>query len=74
MFLSTIFIILAIIAGAIVGLLINGLIWWGIGNLVIYVFNIDYVWTFLHGLCISLITVSLIPHNLRIKLNNKEGE
>lgn len=34
---------------------ISGLCMWGIGNFVIYVFEIDYEWTYLHGLATSIV-------------------
>ena len=38
---------------------LGSLIFWGIGNLVIFVFHIDYSWTFFHGLVIDLIFLVL---------------
>ena len=34
---------------------VNSLIMWGLGNLIIYVFKINYTWTFLHGFVTILI-------------------
>lgn len=34
---------------------INTLTFWGVGNLVIYAFNIDYTWTILHGFVFALV-------------------
>ena len=34
---------------------LGSLIFWGLGNLIIYVFGINYTWTFLHGLVTFLI-------------------
>lgn len=34
---------------------ISSLIFWGIGNLVIKVFGISYIWTFWHGVCCAII-------------------
>lgn len=39
----------------ILALLIGSLIFWGLGNLIIYVFHIDYTWTFLHGVVADLV-------------------
>ena len=41
------------------GILIGSLIFWGLGNLVILVFKINYTWTFLHGLIVELIYLIL---------------
>ena len=38
---------------------LGSLIFWGIGNLVIFVFHIYYSWTFFHGLVIDLIFLVL---------------
>lgn len=43
------------ILGFCVSILIGTLICWGLGNLVILVFKINYTWTFLHGLVAELI-------------------
>lgn len=54
-----------IIAGIIVCIIVmvvGSLIFWGVGNLVILVFRIDYLWTFLHGFVAMLIY--LILHGL----------
>ena len=34
-------------------------IFWGIGNLIVWVFKINYVWTIWHGLVCSLVFVLL---------------
>lgn len=47
--------ILTILSVVAICFAISGLILWGIGCLVIEVFNISYEWTFLHGLCTALI-------------------
>ena len=47
--------IIAGILGVIAGIFIGSLIFWGLGNLIIYVFNISYNWTFLHGLVCQLL-------------------
>ena len=41
--------LLGYILGWIIGVIIGSLIFWGLGNLIIYVFNIDYTWTIGHG-------------------------
>lgn len=38
---------------------LSGLIFWGIGCLIISVFGITYTWTFWHGLCIALVVAVL---------------
>ena len=34
---------------------VSGLCMWGIGNLVIHVFDVEYTWTYMHGLCTSIV-------------------
>lgn len=47
------------ILGLLLVIVIGGLIMWGIGNLIIYVFHINYDWTFLHGIVADLIFLML---------------
>lgn len=55
--------VLTAILGLTIGILIvigiPTLIYWGIGNLIIHVFEINYTWTILHGLCTALVTSAL---------------
>lgn len=44
---------------SIVAVLLGSLIFWGLGNLIIMVFNINYKWTFIHGFVIELIWIML---------------
>ena len=48
----SIIIALMIVIGA---FLLAGLVFWGLGNLVIYLFRLNYEWTFFHGLGTELI-------------------
>ena len=48
-----------VILGFCFGILIGSLIFWGLGNLAIWVFKINYTWTFLHGLIAEFIYVIL---------------
>ena len=41
--------------GAVVVILLGSLVLWGVGNLIIFVFHINYTWTFLHGLVAEFI-------------------
>ena len=50
--------LLAILIVAIV-FAIGGLIYWGIGSLVCVVFDINYNWTFLHGITTQLVVFAL---------------
>ncbi len=34
---------------------LSGIFFWGLGLLIISVFNIAYTWTFMHGLCVSIV-------------------
>lgn len=38
---------------------LSAIIFWGLGNLVILVFSIDFVWTFWHGLVCALVFILL---------------
>lgn len=33
----------------------SGLIFWGLGNFIIWVFGISYTWTYLHGVAAAII-------------------
>lgn len=50
---------LVMIIGMLIGFIlifgISSLIFWGLGNLIIYVFKINYTWTILHGFACALI-------------------
>lgn len=41
--------ILIVIALIFIELLLEALVFWGVGCLFVYVFNIPFVWTFFHG-------------------------
>lgn len=43
----------------IIMIIVGSLIFWGIGNLIIYVFKINYVWTIWHGFIVELIYIIL---------------
>lgn len=43
----------------IIGVAIGTLIFWGIGNLFIWIFNINYIWTIWHGLAVEIIYIIL---------------
>ena len=34
---------------------LSGLIFYGLGLLIINTFGIDYTWTYMHGLCVAII-------------------
>lgn len=51
--------ILGFILGYLSGILIGSLIFWGLGNFIIFVFKINYTWTFLHGITLELIYLFL---------------
>lgn len=51
--------IIAFILATIIVIGLGSLIFWGIGNLVIFVFHIDYTWTFLHGFATDLVFLAL---------------
>ena len=38
---------------------LSGLIYWGIGSLVVYVFGLSCTWTYLHGLACALLVGTL---------------
>lgn len=43
----------------IVAFALSSLIFWGLGNLIIWIFKINYTWTILHGLACALVYVLL---------------
>ena len=43
----------------IIVIVLGALIFWGLGNLVIWVFKIDYVWTIWHGLVAEFVFILL---------------
>lgn len=51
--------ILVLLIWLVANLIIGAFIFWGIGNLVILVFSINYSWTFLHGLVAQVIYLIL---------------
>ena len=44
---------------SLVGILLGSLICWGLGNVIIFIFKINYTWTFLHGFGLELIYLFL---------------
>lgn len=48
-------IVLFIILGIIFGLALSGLVFWGIGTLIVWAFKIGFVWTYWHGLCTAIV-------------------
>ena len=38
---------------------LSALIFWGLGNLIIWVLKINYIWTFWHGLVCALVFILL---------------
>lgn len=42
-----------------ISIILGTLIFWGLGNLIIFVFKINYEWTFLHGLVVQLVFMIL---------------
>jgi hypothetical protein len=38
---------------------LSALIFWGLGNLIIWVLKINYIWTFWHGLVCELVFILL---------------
>lgn len=51
------FIIFSVLVALVVILcfVLGGLFFWGLGLLIISVFDITYTWTFMHGLCAAII-------------------
>lgn len=48
-------VILFIILIIILGLALSGLMFWGIGALIVWAFKISFVWTYWHGVCTAMI-------------------
>jgi hypothetical protein len=36
-------------------LALSGLVFWGIGELIVWAFKIGFVWTYWHGLCTAIV-------------------
>jgi hypothetical protein len=49
--LAILFIILIII----LDLALSGLVFWGIGALIVWAFKIGFIWTYWHGLCTAMV-------------------
>lgn len=49
--LAFIFVMIAII----VIFLLEGLLWWGIGNLIIFLLQINFTWTYIHGFVLGIV-------------------
>ena len=50
----------------------SGLIFWGIGSFIVWVFNISFHWTYLHGVATALIIgllKSIIRKQIKIHTN-----
>lgn len=52
-------IILVMICAIILCFLATSFVFYGVGNLIIYVFKLNYVWTFPHGICLAIIITIL---------------
>ena len=49
--------ILIILLGILVMYAISSIIFWGLGNLIVWVFHLNYTWTIWHGLVCELIFI-----------------
>ena len=67
-------ILLGMIFGLIAAILINALVWWGIGNLVVYAFGLNYSWSFIQGMCVGLIHMVLFPSKIKLNLDALKDE
>ena len=47
------------LVAVIIVIVLGALIFWGLGNLAIWVFKIDYVWTIWHGLVAEFVFILL---------------
>lgn len=63
-------VMIAVILALTIALLGNGLIWWGLGSLFIWAFEIPYVWSFAKGFVIGLILLMASP--VKIKFNTED--
>lgn len=50
---------------------LEGLIFWGVGCLVINVFSIPYTWSFIKGLTVAIVISALSLITIRVNVNNK---
>lgn len=64
---------LGIILAYIICYALAGLIFWGLGSFVIWVFNIPFSWTYLHGVATAIIIgilKSIFKKQINIHTNN----
>lgn len=61
-------VVLFIILGIMFGLALSGLVFWGIGALIVWAFKIGFVWTYWHGLCTAIV-VSVLSNIFGGKTN-----
>ena len=54
-FLGIVMFFLSFLIGIIIGLSLEALLFWGIGNLILWLLNMDFNWTFIHGLVMAII-------------------
>lgn len=50
---------IAMILSLLFAIFVGSIVFWGLGALIVYVFNIDYNWTILHGFCCELLYILL---------------
>ncbi len=46
-------------------LISNGFIWWGLGSLFVWAFEIPYTWSFIKGFALGLILIMASPVNIK---------
>ena len=54
-----------------ISVLLSGLVCWGIGAFVVWAFNINFVWTFWHGIAASLV-LGLLGGYVKENIKNEE--
>lgn len=48
-------VVLVVILIFMLGFALSGLIFWGIGALIVWAFKIGFIWTYWHGLCTAIV-------------------
>lgn len=47
--------IFGVLSVSVIAIVLSSLIFWSLGNLIIWLFKINYTWTILHGLACALV-------------------
>lgn len=67
-------IIIAIIIALAIVLVGNGLIWWGLGSLFVWAFEIPYTWSFIKGFTLGLVLIMASPVNMKFDVDELKSK